>query len=278
MLYLIATGKFITAIKSARLWLGVSVSLLIMFSWIVILLIKGQEFKTGAFYGSRGVLETMFVHDTFNRLTSTTFDKVYAPDKLFFIRFLDVRLNIWNYFFYLSLLLGSIALIKKEFFLDKILILSICMTTPVVLLLTFAASTHDWYLAPVSLFIVIIISKGIIVISERYNWFNFVWIAVLFFTFCRQFSEINNPEKETISFFEKNKKYFNEAPFVQLLDIPPQDYFLYLNWYSKTITTDNKFLRKKNSLLFWDKRSNQVDASQIKLLDCRDNYCLALVL
>lgn len=276
LLYLIVTGKLKTVIKSAGFWIGISLSVLITLSWVFILLIKGNKLESGALYGSNSVLETLFVHDTFNRLTSTTFDKIYAPDRFLFIRFLDVRFNVWNYFFYLSIFLGVIGLIKKKKFLDEIIMLSICITTPVILLLTFAASTHDWYLAPIALFVSIITSKGIIAICERYNWFNWVWIAVFLFTSTRKFNEINSPKNETAAFFKKNKKYFDEAPLVQLLGTLPQDYFLYLNWYSKKITTDNIPLFKKNSLLFWNRQVNPIDTSQLTLLDCRGDCCLAL--
>jgi 4-amino-4-deoxy-L-arabinose transferase-like glycosyltransferase len=273
LIYLIATGKFQIAIKKKHLWFAAGVAITIMFSWIAILWVSGQKYKGDSFYGSGSVLETLFFHDTVNRLTDAGFREAQV-DRMFFIRYLDVRLNIWNYFFYLSLLLGIAALIRKRKFMDRILILSLCLLTSMALLFTFAASKHDWYLAPVALFMAIIITKGFTAACEKYKWFNAVFMAVLLFTAYTQFNHFNKPKRESILFFEKNKNQMNKTSSIQLIQMPSQDYFLYLNWYANQVLLPAHSLPQKSSLIFIDKR---FDAKEpFKIVDCSGNYCLAL--
>ncbi len=274
-IYLIAIGKLKSVLLSSEFRKGLALTFLIISSWIFILLINGQEFKSDTNYGSKSVLETMFLHDTVNRLTDADF-KEAEVDRLYFIRYLDVRLNIWNYFFYLSFLIGAIELVRRNKLSDGAILLSICVSIPAIVLLTFSVSKHEWYLAPFAIFFTVIITKGIFYLNEKYSWFKLIGYGVLIFTLGRQFTTLNTPKRETVKFFEANRDLFSEKDTLQILHIPSQDYFLYLNWYGKSVLIDEKPEYRKNRLLFLDSRHNVIDTTRSKIAECKDNYCLAV--
>jgi hypothetical protein len=259
---------------------------------LLILLKHGNQFDSSSSYKSKNAIETLFVHDTFNRLTSPAFDTESKPDRLFFFRVLDTRFNIWNYFFYLSILSGIVFLIRqrKTFWnslidIDKekkLLVLSLCMVTSLSVFLSFAATKNNWYLAPVFLFIAIIIAYGILFLSRKFSWFIFLFAAVLIFNLSRHFIYLDSPKQTVSLFFEHNKYVFQKAGSVKTLHIPSQDFFLYLNWYAKKIEPDVSFENLKISgndqLIFFDSRNlEKQNADKLKSIDCLNNYCVAII-
>jgi 4-amino-4-deoxy-L-arabinose transferase-like glycosyltransferase len=273
-IYILTSGRLKEVLYKRKFWLGFTICLFIIGSWIFLLSIKGKQFGEGAYYSSHSALETLFFHDTFSRVLSSKFEGSYAPDRTFFFRVIDVRMNLWNYLFYLTVLIGAINLIVKKSKLDKLSTLSLCLGIPVILLLTFAANKHDWYMAPVFLFLAIIIAKGILNISQGYRFYHVIWIGIFIFNICSRFYEITFPKRETISFFEENNNRFKAAPVVNVVDMPSQDYFLYLNWYSKEIVIRDGMNSNLGGLSFIDRR--KTDPMRYKILSCKNFYCLTM--
>ncbi|MEO8087400.1 MAG: glycosyltransferase family 39 protein [Bacteroidota bacterium] len=289
-LYSFITGKWKNVIRDYRLWLAILIVLLIAGSWVLILLKKGNEFNSGnSWYGSHNAIETLFSHDTIARLTDSEFEPDRNPDRTFFFSVLDIRFNIWNYFFYLSLLLVIAKFIhdKKWAMMtlkasgSQLALLSACTILPLSIILTMAATKHEWYLAPLALFISVIITEGIIYCNNKYKWFNYVWIGVLIFNLSRQFIYVNFAKKDMQDFFLKNKSYFEHAPVVELFQMPTQDFYLYLNWHANKIEVPgNKSIQYPSSnLIIFDSRVSKVeDFPSSKLIDCNKKYCLASML
>jgi 4-amino-4-deoxy-L-arabinose transferase-like glycosyltransferase len=273
-LYLVATRSFREVISSAGFRAACITVASIAASWIIILLINPIRFSSHAMYGSHSTLETMFFHDTINRLTNPAFDTVYKPDRTIFIRYLDVRFNIWNYFFYYSLIAMLFTPLLRVTIKGQLTILCLSMIAPVAVLLTFSVSTHDWYFTPIALFISTLSAQAISKFTARFKWLNAIWITVFVFTAYRQFTILNTIKTDSIVFFENNKTVFEKASTITVIDQPPHDYFLYLNWYAKSVQIKNKDTAQINGLLFFDK--TKVPPKNIAWSDCHHNYCLAV--
>jgi 4-amino-4-deoxy-L-arabinose transferase-like glycosyltransferase len=289
LLYVIVSGRWKKIIRDSKIWLSILIVILITLSWVFLLLKKGNEFNAdSSWYGSHNALETLFSHDTFARLTDSKFEPDRKPDRLFFFSVLDIRFNIWNYVFYLSLFLGILSLFryKKSAFSmigaeeNRLRLLACCMILPLSLLLNFAATKHDWYIAPIALFISILIAEGSIYLIQRYNWTSLIWLVILIFNLGRQFMYVNSPKKDMSSFFLKNKKTIDSAKTVKVYDFPTQDFFLYLNWHFGNVEMSQGQLISytKNDVIIFD--STKSDLSQFPnsiLVDCNKKYCIASI-
>jgi 4-amino-4-deoxy-L-arabinose transferase-like glycosyltransferase len=112
-LYTIIQGKLPLLYKNKHTWFAMFLFLCIAGSWILIGIFYCPQPSQSA-YGTKNPIETMLVYDTFKRLTSNDYVEGHIRDPLFFIKTLDVRLNIWNYFFYLSAVSGLFLLYKNR--------------------------------------------------------------------------------------------------------------------------------------------------------------------
>jgi 4-amino-4-deoxy-L-arabinose transferase-like glycosyltransferase len=288
MIYLIAKGNIRHLLKDRKLWISVLIFLSICMSWIVLLYRFGNQFDSkSSVYRTGNAIETLFSADVVSRLTDSSFGKDSGSDKVFFFRVLDTRFNIWNYFFYLSVILGIFSFFRKRKRLKEILadsnlrliFLSICISFPVVVILTFATSTHNWYLAPVFLFIAVVIASGILEIRKKINWFIYVFVFVLIFNMFRQFTFIDKPELDMQSFFKNNKDEFLNHKLVQVWNIPNQNIYLYLNWYSTNLDANiySKEFKspKKDELIFLNAEEIEKGFLQrMKVVSCYKKYCL----
>ena len=191
LLYLLISGNLKNTIKSRYAYISILLLVAIVASWPILLSIYGKT--TGhSFYGSKNNLETMLVHDTFRRLTDPAFESAtYKKDHAFFFNSLDVRMNVWNYFFYLSLLIGVALLYKNRKNLrgyiksNKPILFSLCTIAPLVLVLSFATNKHDWYLAPIWGFITFFIAKCIVYLGNKWKVSYAVYGLLFTFLFVR---------------------------------------------------------------------------------------------
>ena len=224
--------------KDSRLWISAFIFLLIAGSWLVLVQLFGHTTDV-SFYGSKNSVETMFIYDTFSRLTTPGFENLppQKNDFLFFITVLDARINLWNYIFYIAVAYGITILYKRRATLKTLLmqqnlrltVLSTCLIVPLALVLTFAATKHNWYLAPVFMFIVFIVARFCLWISTKWKIaVGLVFGILLVFTFCRQVSYILTLPTELNQFFRENKKLTGEKVIVG--SPLRQNILLYLKW------------------------------------------------
>ncbi len=289
LLYSIFRRKLSKTLLDSKTWIGIIVMLLICSSWIFLLMTKGNVFKSDtSWYGSNNAIETLFSHDTFARLTDPNFEQNRKPDHFFFFSVLDIRFNLWNYIFYLSILCGIIAIVKNPKSLINItqethyrfITFSICMIFPYSILLTFAATKHDWYIAPMALYIVVIITEGLVFIGEKYKWMHVIWIGILGFSLGRQFIIINSPKDDMASFFIQNKSHFENSSITNIIHYPTQNFFLYLTWNSKQIKTavnTTKSFAAGDLIVFDDSVLNIKDIPNVHMIDCYNHCCVASV-
>jgi 4-amino-4-deoxy-L-arabinose transferase-like glycosyltransferase len=282
LLYLIIRKKGLEFIKDFKIWIAILLFLSIACSWLLLVYFFGK-YASQSFYGSSNSIETMLIHDTFNRLTNPSFDSNYRSNHLFFFEVIDARLNLWNYLFYLSVIIGVYYLfINRKRLLNYInegknhlLLLSVSLILPLALILTFATSKHNWYLAPIFMFIALITTKGIYFIGSKWNVFYFIAIILFLFTFIRHNIELGSQSEKMHQALTSNENLKNEN--VIIVDELKQDMLLYLFWINANITKVENLdqLYKFNGqlgLLHKDRVSSAVEPIQYF-----DEYCIVKI-
>ena len=167
-------------------------------SWFIAIFLYGK-YADHTHYGSSNAIETMLVHDTWYRLTSSSFEGGQPSDYLFFVEVLDVRFNLWNYIFYLVTGMGLYLSLRRKInvlsFLkqkeNSLLLFSLCQIIPLSLLLTVATYKYDWYLAPIFFFVACFIAFGILSLSRKWRPFRIITATLLIFTLFRNGYYIN---------------------------------------------------------------------------------------
>ena len=172
-----------TDINKKDLLLSVTIVSIFIASWII-LSINCIEYPENNFYKGSNQIETMFYHDIFNRLFNQNFDLHNKTRSwLFFFSSIDIRMNIWNYLFYLFLILN---IFKKNLPMEEkqktLLFFSYLMIIPIALLLTITYNQHNWYLGPIYPFVALIISINIyqLVLPKKAYIIVFILIAFLY--------------------------------------------------------------------------------------------------
>jgi 4-amino-4-deoxy-L-arabinose transferase-like glycosyltransferase len=281
IIYSLITNKWKHVLWDKNFWLSFVLVISIVGSWLLLLFTKGNEYNSEtSWYGSHNALETLFKHDTFARLTNQNFEPVKKQDWMFFFSALDIRFNIWNYLFFIALVL--IVLNKKRIIHDKknLIILSFSLIIPFALLLTFAATKHEWYIAPLAIPISIITTEGLRIAFNKNKIFAFIWIGVFGFNIIRQITYINSPKLQSSTFFLQNKLILKNAPTIHILDYPTQDILTYLHWNSNGLRFPKDQLKRyqPNDLIFFDimkAKPAQIDSS--KTHSCLKNYCFVSI-
>jgi 4-amino-4-deoxy-L-arabinose transferase-like glycosyltransferase len=237
LLYLLIRRKAATFFKNRHAWFSISIFLLIIASWVILVMVYGVK-NEQSFYGSKNSLETMFVHDTFRRLTAHDFGQ--QPDYTFVFSALDAKMNMWNYLFYAISVAGLVILVRnkkfRSFFKEEkngLLLLSWCIILPVAVILTLATNKHYWYLAPIFPYVAIITATAIVYISAKWKPAVFVFGAFTLFTLCWHFRDLNSNSTSLHRILGKESKYFKGTQQVILTHRPQQDIFLYLTWSGK---------------------------------------------
>lgn len=259
-------------LKMWQTWVSLVIFLMMVLSWFYVSSVYGHS-SSKSFYGSKSAIETMIVYDTIERLTNPAFDMTGYNGNIYLFVFevLDARLNLWNYVFYLGVITGIVWWFKRRSaeklipFLNKrkMLLLSICLISPLAMVMTVASTKNNWYLAPIFLYVAYIVSETIQLYINKNKLSTFLITALFIFTFVRQTAYLVQLPSEKHKYFNQIKALKNNK--IILLDEPTQDVVLYLKWlnvvtiYSKTI--NDKAL--KEGVFFVGKQTNEYLQNQI---------------
>lgn len=265
VIYIMIYGKTLQMIKDRNAWLSILLFILIAGSWVLLVFAFGKS-SAHSFYNSHNSIATMIMDDTLNRLTNKNFDIHNTHDNFYFFKVLDARFNLWNYVFYLSILIVIFQIINNrknlktqiELASNKILVLSFCLILPLSIILNFAANQHDWYMAPLFLFIAIIIFHGIYFISVKLKIMSYVFIVIFAFTFLRQVNYLLHLPNDMHYALSGNKK-LQDQKIIVAADLK-QNIFLYLKWLNTKVVQQGErenLVKYKNEILLIDK--NKID-------------------
>ncbi len=254
LIYVVYKRKFIQTIKTWSFWIGLLVFMSIVFSWFLIINYFGVHYNN-SHYGTKNAFETMLFSDTFGRVIEYSAESSPKNGLLFFLSTIDSKLNLWNYLFYVSLLIiavlwlrGRINLIHGKGFL----IFSLIQISTIAILVGVMRNKHIWYLTPIFMYIAIVILYGFYILNHK---IGVVLFASLFiYTFFRNIFFIYNQSTTLHDYFKNSQMiYSNEAIFV--LDEPHQDFLLYLMWSGKKtiLISGDKISDLNNGLLIFNK-------------------------
>ncbi|MDB5273363.1 MAG: arnT 1 [Chitinophagaceae bacterium] len=247
LLYVLVSGKFAITLRNKALWKGLALFAAIVISWLMILQIYGSTYarETDGFHTYNNSLETMLKYDTWDRFTSSNFDKhSVETDRLFFIHSIDSVFNIWNYFFYAGVLLylfHRFTPSRKNTFLSsgfyKICTLAICILIPIIILLTFGMHKLPWYTTPTVLFMAILATYAIHEISKIIPYTYPILALVFLFALGRHFLFLEDQIKETneVFFLHENEELWKQADTILYIDPVPQNVYVYFLWQGKQL-------------------------------------------
>jgi 4-amino-4-deoxy-L-arabinose transferase-like glycosyltransferase len=261
-LYVVISGNFLRVLKEWRTYAALAIFAGFVGSWIYIVVAHGAEFVQSERWGDNAV-DTMFFYDTIARLTDGNFHD-NKSDPFFFFSSLDIKMNVWNYIFYLGVVLGIVQLAQQRKQLlsfvrkpeNRLALVSFCMIFSVGLLLSLSSNKLGWYLAPIHLFVGVIAMLFIHYVSTKVK---FVWIAflgVFLFTFVRHFDHLNSPETPMGDWIEAHKEEVLAADEIYLYRTQQQDLFLYLKWLNYEVRMIKEIEdidpTKANKLVFYE--------------------------
>ena len=285
-LFYLMFRKKLKLFKDGNLWLSICLFMLIAGSWLYIGLRYGKTSEHSV-YGSKNSIETMLIYDTYQRLTNPKFDNAPVVDNnySFFLQVTDARLNLWSYFFFLAILIGLNQLYKNKkdvfAFINqakyRMTLLSICLIAPLSLILTFASTKHNWYLASVFMFIAFIIIKGIIYVAEKWKGLYFITGLLLVFTFLRQVYYVYTLPTSIHEALAENEKIRNQR--LVMVSDRRQDIFLYLKWLNvKILNTEDlpEALKSEKKLYILTSKKLLTPAKDLKIIAAKefDNYII----
>jgi 4-amino-4-deoxy-L-arabinose transferase-like glycosyltransferase len=254
-IFLLLNKSFLKTIKKPQFWIAFLILLIFIGVWYFNSRI--YVFSGKSHYGSNNPIETLFMHDTFNRIFSGDFKSDTTRQYDFVLSVLEARFGIW---FFTGILLSLIFLIVKKnnmkryfhILLKKPLVsLSFCLSVPICILLTFSANQNSWYLAPVFIFFAILLGYLIVYFESMFKFHLFFIIA---FTTASVFQimYLNKLSVETNVTFKNNPKYSGNQYY--LLENPKnlkhfkQNMNLYFKWNHNTCVRLNiDSLRTLNS-------------------------------
>jgi 4-amino-4-deoxy-L-arabinose transferase-like glycosyltransferase len=285
LVYAIYRGRFRNILKDIRTWFAVLILIVSVLSWAWLILNYGAH-SAHSFYGTHNAFETMFLKDTYKRMTSTNFEAGRKADYLFLFKTLDSKLNLWNYLFYLSIASGLYLLYKKRHRLKAFLsshkmrsvVFAVCMTAPLCILLTFAATKYDWYLAPVWGFLVLILVRGIFYLSRRWRPLLYVAALLLVFTLVRQFVYLATLPADMHDLFSNKNQNFARAGKVVAIGQPRQNAYLYLKWLNKPIILTDSIdkAEPQDIVILHDDKMDVAVKKTIKPLQHFQDYTVAV--
>ncbi len=286
IIYATIRGKGVELLKDKKIWFSIVIFTLIAMSWVLLIYCFGKT-TDHSFYGSKNSIETMIIHDTFNRLASTDFRSINNHDYLFFLAVIDARLNLWNYFFYLGIVLGLYGIISnrkklKSYLLDnskRLILLSACLILPLSIVLTFAIDQNNWYLAPTFMFTVVLIVEAICFIYHKWRSVYLIIVMLFMFTFGRHLYYLYCLPNETHIALSSNQNFKSKKIIVT--ENLRQNILLYFKWLNMNVVLTNKMDNLsdfKDQLLLVNKNSiNNNLANSIEPLYYFEEYCLAKI-
>lgn len=286
--YLIIKRKFISVIKTREFLIASLILLAFVLSWVLLLLIFGNHFDS-SFYGSNNAISTLFFDDTFRRITDNSFQDKTGNNPFFVFVAMDVRLNLWNYIFYIILFALTVRLLintKSKTYeasstTSKLIELSFCITIPVFLLLSFSKTQHDWYLIPCFVFIAYIIAHYIVVASVTYKPVLIGFTLLTCITLSRHAYYIYSQPTIIHKTLNRNNPVLKNAKRIVSVGMPKHHIFLYLQWMKmKVVNLPNAnalSAQKGELLLLCNDQLKDIPLQHISIMQRFDEFVIARI-
>lgn len=289
LIYTVCRGRSGFLFSNYRTWLSLLIFLAIAGSWILLLTYYGKTFSH-SFYGSKNTIETMFIYDAFERMTSDKFEPWQKPGTDYFYLFhaLDSRMNVWNYVFYLVAVVAIfIACTKrnkaKEFLTTgegQLVLLGVCILAPYALLLTFAKTKFDWYMAPAYGFIAFMIVQGTFYISTCWRPFQWAMVALFAFTFTRHIYYLHTLPSGMHKVMHKDNPVFKQHDFV-VATATPQRFIICSNWlnldFNRTSNREEILAHRGKPLVVEKAKLDELGLAGIQHLHQFDQFYLLII-
>ncbi len=286
--YLIVKRDIISVIKTRGFLIASLVLFAFVFSWVLLLLIFGNQFDT-SFYGSKNAISTLFLDDTFRRITDNSFQDKTGNNPFFVCVAMDVRLNLWNYVFYLILLVLIIRLCTNKknktdntnSSANKLIELSFYIIAPVFLLLSFSKTQHDWYLIPCFVFTAYIIAHYIALATEKYKPVLIGFTLLICFTLSRHAYYIYSQPTIIHKTLNRNNPALKNVKNIVSVGMPKHHILLYLQWmHIKVVTLPNADAlptQKGELLLMSDDQLTKIPLQRISIIQRFDEFVIASI-
>lgn len=247
--------SLLKTVKKLHFWIALLILLLFIGVWYINS--SHYIFSEKSHYSSNNPIETLFIHDTFNRIFSGDFKSDTPRQYDFILSVLESRFGIW---FFTGILLTLIFLIAKKNNVKKqlidlikkpLILLSICISTPISILLTFSSNQNSWYLSPIFIFVAILFGYLIRYFETLFK-FHLFFIAIFTIASSIQIFYLYNLSVETNVIVNNNPQYSGKQYY--LLENPKklkhfkQNMNLYFKWNHNTCVRLNiDSLRTLNS-------------------------------
>ncbi|MEO8147423.1 MAG: hypothetical protein ABI723_07290 [Bacteroidia bacterium] len=256
----------------------------IVLFWLSVLLIYGKHYTNSVYY-SQNALETMFYNDTVDRIFGSALSTNTNYNYTYFLTVLDARLNLWNYFFYLSIIVIIYEIMKQKKVFNELLknkkyfllVFSLLQVFLIGLFLTFMKDNNVWYFTPALPFVVYIIIFAAEYLFEKTSFYKYIIYSVLIFTFIRHFLYLNNPDTTLNNFFKENKFITeSKAPFY-FVNQPHQDLYLHILWQNRLVKkiTLSEMNDIENGIVCLNKNTNAYFTESKKA--CYKEFCFVSI-
>ena len=256
-----------------KFWISGVIFLIICSSWYFVQKVYGNVYNSPQFIGKTS-WDTMWKYDIVGRFLDHGFEENKVNKRFsFIITNLDVKFNLWNYLFYVSIILLIIMYKRKNLKIreNELLLLSLCIIVTVSVILTFSQNKRPWYIAPMMPFVAIVTTTGIRYIW-KYNYVKYVVSGLLLFTLIRQFIFVDSVKKDRGYFVKQNRNLIENCHQFKIGQDLPQDLKLYSYWYNKNVIKIQDFnIERDNCYLLINKENYDIPG-----YNCFENYCLVL--
>jgi len=288
ILFVILRRKLSWLAGRVHSWTSLILCCYLIASWFVILMVYGVQFEKSVVMG-HNMLEQMINYDLFWRLTTVPEGESY--NLFFIIPVLDITFNIWNYLFYVALILGiwKIFINRKKITEyislpeNQLMLLSCCLCLTIIPLFSLAAFKRTWYYAPLLPFITIITMYGISFFIRRFPVTQYILILLVLLTLGHKFVLQNTFDQGYKGFLDQHRQMLAGAEEITCIGYPPQDVFLYLHWYNRNVhlVNDSKMINTINQgvLVFKERFKELIDQKLVTdPLWCYKELCVGLVI
>ncbi len=283
VLYSLISGKLLSQFKDRAVWAALAIYVLMAGSWFFISATYGMSFnQTESIYGSSGSLRTMLINDTWDRFVGqSAFEGERGRKPFYFFVILDILMNVWNYVFYLGIIIGMYSLIRsgrewKEKILSKdnrLPALSFCMILTIMLLLEASATKLVWYYAPMFMFVAVIVMETIRYITKRNAHFAKLAAVLFIGLLIRHFLFIDSLPQKTTPWLKANRELIMESDRVFVVgNIRPSIYaqLKLLNYRTHLAASSADELRSGPSTAYVYRNTEN---SAFISSDCNDEFC-----
>lgn len=288
VLFTFISGNARSVFKSVHTYLASAIFVAIVSSWIALVGIYGKTVED-SYYGTNNSIEALFLHDTYKRLTDENFNVSIAPDKLVFVHTIDAKMNLWNYIFYLSILIGAIYVYKHRHGRSAIyhrikgglISYFICITLPIIIVFSLSAHIYSWYFVPIWGFIAYFIAEGIFALKKLHKSYYFGFILLFAFTYTRHLLYLNSTPCDMHGFLTKRNKNLEKSERIIIVSPPKQDLVLYLTWldlpFERVLNSDELSKHKNATVVVHNSANSEDMAQKIKPIQYAKEYYIGYV-